>query len=449
VVRFALALLIVLPAFAQVRPDILALESRPSLAAWQRAHLGERFEPAHYETSNDGYEVDYARRNRWCAASIRQTGNLTRAALFYVPVPPSGALPALPVGRDPGLTRACELDAIWYESRNENDFGSLVRELSASWGEPNGASSDPDIAGWALWKNRFAWHRSGLDIWAATKPGKNGPHPIVYGRRNMPRDWDVMDRWFGSVTESQTLVAQEVARIAALDSALTSRILSGSRCGAGVAERDAVPIEPLGRWLTAAQTLTPARRAAALLLADFYVTCAGTTSDPDKLQERLMELGAHYETRFPQDGPDYAHNFREQAQTLDPRGPAGELAGLVSLNDPCFLKGEKPWPDLLIEKGTKMLNAFPITSWTPYVHLALARAHSTKLSYALGGDPEGGVFTISPAMIQHERSAAISQFRYFVKQKPGTPESVFAWQEAWRLLADLPPSQIHFGCSGE
>jgi hypothetical protein len=202
-------------------------------------------------------------------------------------------------------------------------------------------------------------------------------------------------------------------------------------------------------WLTAAQTLRPARRAAALLLADFYVTCAGTTSDPDQLQERLMELGAHYETRFPQDGPDYAHNFREQAQTLDPRGPAGELAGLVSLNDPCFLKGETPWPDLLVEKGTKMLNAFPITSWTPYVHLALARAHSTKLSFALGGDPEGGVFTITPAMIQQERSAAISQFRYFVKQKAGTPESVFAWQEAWRLLADLPPSQIHFGCSGE
>jgi len=240
--RFALALLIVLPAFSQVQRDIAALESRPSLGAWQRTHPGERFEPAHYETSNDGYEVDYARRNRWCAASIRQTGNLTRAALFYVPVPASGALPALPAGGDPGLTRACELDAIWYESRNGNDFGSLVRELSASWGEPNGASSEPDIAGWALWKNRSAWHRSGLDIWVATKPGNNGPHQIVYGRRNMPRDWDVMDRWFGSVMESQTLVAQEAARIAALDSALTTRILSGSRCGAGPAERDAVAV---------------------------------------------------------------------------------------------------------------------------------------------------------------------------------------------------------------
>jgi hypothetical protein len=265
----------------------------------------------------------------------------------------------------------------------------------------------------------------------------------------MPRDLDVMDRWFGSVTESQTRVAGAVARIAALDPALTSRILSGSRCSAGPAERDAVRIEPLGRWLAAAQTLPPARQAAALLLADFYVTCAGTTSDPDQLQKRLMELGARYVTRFPQDGPDYAHNFREQAQALDPRGPAGELAGLIDMNDPCFLEVGKPWPDLLIEKGTLMLNTFPATSWTPYVHLALARAHSTKLSFALGGDPEGGVFTITPAIIQHERSAAISQFRYFVKQKPGTPESVFAWQEAWRLLADLPPSQIHFGCSGE
>ena len=77
------------------------------------------------------------------------------------------------------------------------------------------------------------------------------------------------------------------------------------------------------------------------------------------MQNRLIQLGAKYQTRDPRDGPDYTHNFRDQAERLDPHGPAGELAGLVSLADPCSLKGSQPWPDLLIEKGTKMQNLFP------------------------------------------------------------------------------------------
>jgi hypothetical protein len=182
-----------------------------------------------------------------------------------------------------------------------------------------------------------------------------------------------------------------------------------------------------------------------LLLTDFYITCAGTSPDSDPLQKGFAKFGATYETRFAEDGPDYAHNFREQAERLDPHGPAGQLAGLVSLTDPCFLK------EGVIEKATRMLKTFPATRWTPYVHFVLARAHATKLSLAYpGGDPEGGhVSPLSPAAMQQERSAAISHFQYFLKRQPGAPDWVFAWQEAWRLLAGLPPSRIHFGCSGE
>jgi len=443
-VPITLGLLIALPALAQVQADVAALASRPSLAVWRKAHPAARIDRAHYETSRDGYEVDYARLNRWCAAAIDRTPEgLTRAALFYVPSPLPSALPALPDREDLELNGDCELDAVWYETQNENDGDRIVRELSASWGKPSGASAEPDIQGWARWKAVLAWRRLNVDIWVAHDPNAtqtgNEPRLIVYARRNMLRDWDITDRWFGSVLEGQVLVADGVAQIAALDPALTSLVLSRSNCGAGPEPTRAKMVEPLARWLSAARNLTPVRRAAALLLADFYVTCAGTASDRDPLQNRLIQLGAKYETRDPRDGPDYTHNFREQAEGLDPRGPAGELAGLVSLADPCFLKGSRAWPDLLIEKGIKMLAAFPPSMWTPYVHFALARAHAAKLSFAVpGGGADGG-----------ERSAAISQFRYFLGQKPDAHESLFAWQEAWRLLAGLPPSRIQFGCSGE
>ena len=458
--RFTIGVLIALPALAQVEADVAALASRPSLGVWRKAHPAARLDRAHYETSNDtsndGYEVDYARLNRWCAAAIDRTPEgLTRTALFYVPSALPSALPALPPGEDAGLTDNCGLDAIWYETKNENADDKIVHELSALWGEPNRASAEPDIRGWARWKGVVAWRRPNVDIWVAHDPNPtqtgDKPRLIVYARRNMPRDWDVMDRWFGSVLEGQALVADAVAQIAGLDPALTSPVLSRSRCSAGPESSRRQSAEPLARWLNAARNLVSARRAATLLLADFYVTCAGTASDPDPLQNRLIQLGAKYETRDPRDGPDYTHNFREQAERLDPHGPAGELAGLVSLADPCFLKGAESWPDLLIEKGTKMLNSFPATRWTPYVHFALARAYAAKLSLALpGGGPDGGdVLPLSPPAMQQQRSAAISQFRYFLEQKPDAHDSVFAWQEAWRLLAGLPPSQIRFGCTGE
>jgi hypothetical protein len=454
--RFTLGLLFALPALTQVRADVAALASHPSLAVWRKAHPAARLDLAHYETDKDGYEVDYARQNRWCAAVIDRTQEgLTRAALFYVPSPAPSALQALPIREGAALTGDCELDALWYETQSENAGGNIVRDLSALWGKPNGASSEPDIQGWARWKAVVAWHRTNINTWTAHAPDAihpgGYPRLIVYARRDLPRDWDVTDRWFGSVLEGQTLVADAVAQIAALDSALTAPVLSRSRCSAGPEPTRGEPVEPLAAWLRAAQKLTPVRRAAVLLLADFYITCAGTGSDSDPLQNRLKRLGAKYETRDPRDGPDYAHNFRQQAEKLNPHGPAGELAGLVSLADPCLLKGARSWPDLLIEKGTMMLNSFPATGWTPYVHFAVARAHATKLSFALpAGGPDGGnLVPLNPTAQQEERSAAISEFRSFLRQKPDVHESVFAWQEAWRLLADLPPSRIHFGCGIE
>jgi hypothetical protein len=434
---------------SQVRTDVAVLASQPALATWQRSHAG-KLELAHYETYKDPYEVDFRRLDRWCAASVGQSpAQVVRAALFYVPSVVNGALPPLPEKEDATLTRACRMQAIWYETPALASIDVVVRELSSSWGQPNGQSAEPDIRGCALWKRVAAWHRAGMNIWVVDNSngqpdGTGGPRFIVYARRNSPRDPDFGLRWLGGAFADR--VAQTAAQIAAQDSTLTAAVSSRSSCDTRVPapEAESLTVSRLARWLGGSSSLPPQRRAAALLLADSYVACAQISS------RRLIQLGAQLRTVCPQDGPAYSHNFRDQAEKLDPQGPAGELAALASLSAPCSLKGARPWPDLLIEKSERLLGAFPSDQWTPWFHFAIARAHAVRLSFAYPDHPpEDGSFPLTRAAIERERRAAVEHFERFIEQKPEAPESVFAWQEAWRLLAGLPPSRIQFGCGCE
>ena len=433
-------------AFAsQVRTDVAVLASQPALATWQKSHAG-KLELAHYETYKDPYQEDFRRLGRWCAAYVGHSpAEVVRAALFYVPSVANGALPPLPEKEDATLTRACRMQAIWYQTPAPAAMDAVVRELSSSWGQPNGPSTEPDIAGSGLWKRVVAWHRAGMNIWVAD--GSNGqpdgtgrPRLIVYARRDGPRDPDFAIWLLSDAIVDR--VAEAAAQIAAQDSKLTAAVL---KCDAGRrTEAQSLTASRLDQWLKASSDLPPQRKAAVLLLADAYVACTPASSP------RLIQLGAEFKAGCPQDGPSYSHNFRDQAEKLDPQGPAGELAGLASLALPCFLRGARPWPDLVVEKGEKLLGEFPPDQWTPWVHFAVARAHAVKLSFAYPDHPpEDGNFPLTRAAMERERHAAVEHFERFIDQKPDAAESVFAWQQAWRLLAGLPPSQIHFGCGCE
>jgi hypothetical protein len=433
-------------AFAsQVRTDVAVLASQPALATWRKSHAG-KLELAHYETYKDPYQEDFRRLDRWCAASVGQSpAQVVRAALFYVPAVASGALPPLPEKEDATLTRACRMQAIWFETSALASTDAVVRELSSSWGQPNGQSAEPDIRGCALWKRVVAWHRAGMNVWVVDNSngqpdGTGGPRFIVYARRDIPRDPDFAIWLLSDAIVDR--VAEAAAQIAAQDSTLTAAVL---KCDAGRrTEAESLKASRLDRWLKASSSLPPQRKAAALLLADAYVACTPASS------QRLIRLGAEFRDGCPQDGAFYSHNFRDQAEKLDPQGPAGELAGIANLAYPCSLKGARPWHDLFIEKAEKLLSEFPSDQWTPWVHFALARAHAVKLSFTYPDHPpEDGNFPLTRAAMERERHAAVEHFERFIERKPDAPESVFAWQEAWRLLAGLPPSQIHFGCDCE
>jgi len=141
---------------SQVRTDVAVLASQPALATWQKSHAG-KLELAHYETYKDPYQEDFRRLDRWCAASVGESpAQVVRAALFYVPSVVNGALPPLPEKEDATLTRACRMQAIWYQTPAPAAMDAVVRELSSSWasrmGNPRNPISEGRHFGSALWR---------------------------------------------------------------------------------------------------------------------------------------------------------------------------------------------------------------------------------------------------------------------------------------------------------
>jgi hypothetical protein len=448
------------------RTDVAALSSEPQVAVWQKAHPGSRLQLAHYQTEKDSYETGYKRANRWCAASVvASQSSVVGTVLFDVPAVTAGALRPLPEKVDKSLTQTCLMQAVWFQTSSVvGGMGgvelvdAIVNELIRSWGKPNGSTDGADIQGGGSWKGVVAWHRSGINIWVAyAPPWAAGPSSatlgrvIAFARRNSPPDSSVNIWLLGGALVRRVIA--EAVRISDLDTALAEAMMRRSFCMQDpestaptrypfpTPEADAVTVGRAVQWLRQAKSLPPERRAAALLVVDAYLSCV--QSSPSLTRAIGAEAAGD-----PEQG--YSHYFRDQAEKLDSQGPAGELAGLASLADPCFLKGKAPWPDLEIKKGEALLQRFPADTWTPWIHYAVARSHAVKLSFSYPeGDPEGDILPLKPAEMQTGRELAIDHFKEFLKQLPDDPKAVFAWQEAWRLLAGLPPSYIGFGCSGE
>jgi len=129
-----------------------------------------------------------------------------------------------------------------------------------------------------------------------------------------------------------------------------------------------------------------------------------------------------------------------------PRGSTFDWTGGAHLEQPCaFDDGHNNWQDGLISFGVKQLRDLPASRRKSYVHLAMARAYAAKLILTYPGiDLNGANKPTDPEAL---RRNAIAHFKAFLDENRKAPESAIAWREAWRLLAGLPPSPIHFACT--
>jgi hypothetical protein len=438
-------------AFAkQVQADVALLVSHQSIGEWQKGHPDEMVEPADYKPDNQWPEADFSSLPSRCAVSVeREPPEATRSALFVVPPVTPGKLPPLPTTANPALMQSCRIEEMWVETHSPVSTDSLIRVLASSWGEPNGPSQPfHDAIFFARFRKDLPiWHRAGMTVWVVNRIGPNSP-VAVYARNDIPaeKDWyDVVNRLQAKVAEQS---APTLARIAALDPVLTRAILARTSCATGppAQEDSQLTAERLERWLNASKSLTSSRRAAALLIADYYMSCSAGAPQTIELKDRYLRMGADFFGGCPQE-PEYGHNFRKQAEEIDGPGIAGEFAALAGFWEKCSIAYGN-----IIQIGERLARRFP--EWRPYIRYALARSHEAALSRDYpGGAPEEGLFgppaKVDPGKIERERIAAIRDFTSFIREKPADSESTFAWQEVWRLQAGLKPTRVSFGCSCE
>jgi hypothetical protein len=451
----------------QVQRDIAALSSQPSVAAWQELHPDEKLEPMHYNRGKDHYEADLGMDfYNWCAASpSRSPSTFGRVALFFVPSVKAGALPPLPSPGDASIKESCRMQALHYSVSPEIPIQNLVRELSSVWGTPDRSHA---VSGskYGLPENIYGdiaiWDHDGVSarlryLYALEGVSEHRTGIMLYVKRDAlpvaPCFECTGSLMYPLYSQKLTPFLQEAAQIAAEDPALTRQIVAW----AGQMNNPEWVVDPalarnnLRKWLEVAKQQSPQQRAAALLLADLYVgsTSLGYAAKPDvpyaPRAEFYKGLGAEYDKEG-----NYVNNFLKQAEKMDDGGEVSELAALWTASQDC---PASPWPDGAIEHGESFLARFPSNQWTPYVHFALARAHSAKLLWTYpggsGDDYDGEIFPLSPAAKEHERAAAIEHFKAFLDARPDGREAAFAWLELWRLLAGLPPSMIGWGCTGE
>ena len=129
-----------------------------------------------------------------------------------------------------------------------------------------------------------------------------------------------------------------------------------------------------------------------------------------------------------------------------PLKDAAEIARVVRVEKPCaFDDGRNNWANGEIIFGEKLLRDFPASRWKSYVHLTLARAYAAKLILTYPDvELNGANIPTDPEAL---RRNAIANFRAFLNENRDAPEAAVASREAWRLLAGLPPSPIHFACT--
>ena len=444
----------------QVEHDIAALSSQPSVGTWQKLHPDEKLELMHYNDDKDYYVADLGMDfYSWCAASpSRLPSTFGRVALFFVPSVTIGALPPLPSPGHASVKESCRMQALHYTASPEIPAEDLVREFSSMWGTPDRSQA---VSGSEyghpenIYGNIAIWDHDGVTArlrYLYTLEGVSQARTgiMLYAKRDSlpaaPCFECTSSVMYPLISEGLTLYLQEAAQIAAEDPALTQQIVEWSRQMNNPRWRvdSTLARNNLGKWLEVAKQRSPHQRAAALLLADLYVEGAGARLDP----EFYKGLGAEYDKQ-----ENYLNNFIKQAEKMDQGGEVSELAALWTVSGECPGFDKRPWPDIAIEQVESFLARFPSDQWTPYVDFALARAHSAKLLWSYPGGSTDDYSTegspLSSAGKEHERAAAVEYFKAFLDARPGGREGAFAWLEAWRLLAGLPPSRIGWGCTGE
>lgn len=478
--------------------ELAALRPAVTATAWLATHRGDEFFVFRRDSIREGHKS-------WCARAgqsgrVSDGTRMVRYAYFYPPEPPPSRV--LPAASGPNLIREqCVLGTVWVEARAIDSAtgsalaGSVRDALTVAYG--------PVRAGQGLFRGRVLPDsvRRALSRLPGADAMLMGLHYFGAAGWRIPGRWEAdstvivsaFDRGFdrrqsggrvlafaflpiaklGSVGEDLdrgeaverriAALALEAARLSGLDTTKTGRLLGilaeadsayHERGSTNPKTLDSVAVVVIRDWTMGARSLAPSRRAAALLAADQVLGSGAMlyvrAQRQDTSRVAYEQLGAVFVRDELGGGYNYAHNWLDQALTLDANGPVGRLATLALLrsgfNETGMCGGGSEAFRRVITAGERLLAGDLDTATAAEVHRLVGDAYGDIVALAAGDGSGYADSTDYLAEAPAARVKAITHYRTALALDHISPEARSAWLEAWRLIAGLPPTTTHFFC---
>jgi hypothetical protein len=224
-------------------------------------------------------------------------------------------------------------------------------------------------------------------------------------------------------------------------------------------------------WVEALQTLEPAKRAAALLIADRVVVIEEEDSNleaPDsekrsaeskpsenrpksEAQLQLERIGAQFSYDSTSERNLYVLNWLRQAYELDPNGRAGELVFLLLMKSgfntsPGCANGDELFR-LVLRRGTEYLRQRRSADIEARVHFMMGDAHRDIVALAAGqhGDTYANSATYKPEQA-NARTKGMAEYRAGLVLDDKSEVSIIAKERLRGLQAGEAPHDTSFYC---
>jgi hypothetical protein len=405
----------------------------------------------------------------WCAGVQKQivlgARTITRTAFFYPPAPTTLALPDS--SADP-LVLGCEIGLVWIRvevadtSQARALADSLATQLRAAFGAPD--AKPVNFFGAALWKKAARFHRGSVDVVTGLRPTSAPPdtsvrRPVVFAFAMLPVSGLSLDSLRQEAWQPPDTVPLDSAiALAHLDTSLSAPVRALASPAPGAPVRGQPPgalITPLQRWLQASASLPPARRAAALYVADEALEramCAHRLCDEgdSTAQAPLRALGARF--TWGQLGASwvYQRTWLDQARNLDRDSPLGQriflaqLAAAFDFSGVCGA-GEEGFRRV-IDNGERYLERLPDSPIAPAVHYEVAEAYRDIVALARGAAGDYADSSRYGAEAGPAAEKALRHYRAAMRAGPAADVARAAWRRAWQLKAGLNPRDVRFYC---
>ncbi len=444
--------------------ELWQLRGGVTLGGWATTNLNDEL-----TGPDSAYQGDLGRFCARAVVTVELAGRLVqRQAYFYPPAAPADL--ALPDSGSAERVRECVLGAIRVvvptpDSARGAALGDSVRgQMARAFGA--GVEGPLSFFRSAFWIGAARFARDSLTAVAAFEALPAAADTArartrVLAFAFLPASGLSLDPGSavaGEYTPADTVPLDSAAAIAGLDSALWAplrALVHDARPWSAERRAAAELLGPLRRWLGAAAALPPARRAAALYLADQVlerVRCAFPLCESrDSLQlAPLRALGAGFTWTELGGAWTYTRTWLTQARLLDRDSPLGQRILLAQLNAGMDFSGTCAAGAeafrAVIQTGERYLERVPAGPIAADVHFVVGEAYRDVVALAAGAGDVYADASRYTGEAPEARRRALSHYRAAIAAAPGGPAARAAWRQAWWLMAGLAPRETRFYC---